>query len=162
MSRWLPHPRMSAALAVTWLLLQQTMAPGHVLLGLVLAIALPLATRSFLRPAAVRIGRPVAIARLGLVVLVDIVRSNLEVARRVIGDEDAIRPGYVRVPLCLDDPHAIAALAGIVTMTPGTLSAEITADRRELVVHCFHLDDPAAVVAAIRDRYEAPLKEIFR
>lgn len=162
MSRWLPRPLVSLAIVAAWLLLNQTLAPGHLVLAVLLAVALPLATRAFAQPAPVRLGRPFLVVRLALRVLADIVRSNIDVARRVLGDEDAIRPGYVRVPLALEDPHAIAALAGIVTMTPGTLSAEVTADRRELVVHCFHLDDPADVVASIRERYEAPLLEIFR
>jgi multicomponent K+:H+ antiporter subunit E len=86
------------------------------------------------------------------------------VARRVLGPVDRIQPRFVWVPLSLTEPHAIATLAGIITMTPGTLSSEVTDDRRHLLVHALHCPDDeaaAALVADILHRYEAPLKEIF-
>jgi multicomponent K+:H+ antiporter subunit E len=79
----------------------------------------------------------------------------------VLGPESAIRPGWLTVPLDLTDPHAITVLAGIITMTPGTLTADIAADGSHLVVHAFHVTDAEAIVGAIKRRYEAPLKEIF-
>jgi len=95
-------------------------------------------------------------------VLKDIVTSNIEVARLILGRESAIRPDYVWVPLSLTDTHGIVVLAGIVTMTPGTLSADLSPDRSQLLVHAFNIDDPAALIATIKARYEAPLMEIFR
>ncbi|MFY7941343.1 MAG: Na+/H+ antiporter subunit E, partial [Burkholderiaceae bacterium] len=71
-------------------------------------------------------------------------------------------PAFVWVPLTITDPHGIVALAGIITMTPGTLSADLSADRRHLLVHAFNVDDEAALIAAIKTRYEEPLLEIFR
>ena len=52
-------------------------------------------------------------------------------------------------------------LAGIVTMTPGTVSADLSDDRRTLLVHGLAIDDEAALIRSIKTRYEAPLKEIF-
>jgi multicomponent K+:H+ antiporter subunit E len=150
----------SAALLVVWLLLNGTLAAGHVLLGAFLAWLLPLVTTPFAN-AHPRIRRPLAIARLALVVLRDIVVANVEVARRVLGPERRLSPGFVRIPLTVTDPYAIAALANIVTMTPGTLSADIEPGNRHLVVHAFHLVDADALVADIKARYEAPLREIF-
>ena len=160
MRRWLPAPIMSAALLVVWLLLNNTVAPGQVVLGAVLAWAIPLLTGR-LAGGHPRVRKPLAIARLALVVLQDIVLSNVEVARRVLGPESAIRPGWLTVPLDLADPHAITVLAGIITMTPGTLTADIAPDGSHLVVHAFHVTDAEATVAAIKRRYEAPLREIF-
>jgi multicomponent K+:H+ antiporter subunit E len=114
-----------------------------------------------LRPERPRIRRPLVIARLAGAVLWDIVLSNIEVARRILGPESAITPRFVWVPLELTDPHAILSLAGIITMTPGTLSAELSPDRRHLLVHAFNVDDEAALVAQIKARYETPLKEIY-
>ena len=94
-------------------------------------------------------------------VLWDIVLSNIEVARRILGPERAITPGFLWLPLDLTNLHGITALASIITLTPGTLSAELSEDRRHLLVHCFNLRDAEATVAAIKQRYEAPLKEIF-
>ena len=99
--------------------------------------------------------------KLLLVVLKDIVMSNIEVARRILGPESKITPRFVWVPLDIRDPHGIAALAGIITMTPGTLSSDLTEDRRHLLVHAFNVDDEQALVASIKERYETPLREIF-
>jgi multicomponent K+:H+ antiporter subunit E len=158
--RWLPAPIMSATLVGVWLLLHNTAAPGHVALACLLGWAIPLATAR-LGAGHPRLRRPRAIVRLGLVVLRDIVASNVEVARRVLGPEAAIHPGWLRVPLDLVDPHAITALAGIITMTPGTLTADIAPDGSHLLVHAFHVTDAEEIVRTIKARYEAPLKEIF-
>ncbi len=82
--------------------------------------------------------------------------------RRVLGPESAIRPGFLRVPLDLTDDWAITTLAGIITMTPGTLTADVAEDRSYLLVHVFHVEDDYALIAAIKARYEEPLKEIYR
>jgi len=158
--RLLPAPLLSATLFVVWLLLNNTLDPAHLALAALLAIVVPQFTER-LRPEQPRVRCPLVIARLALTVLWDIVLSNIEVARRILGPEAAITPRFVWVPLDLGDPHAILALAGIITMTPGTLSADLSPDRRHLLVHAFNVDDEAALVAQIKARYEAPLKEIF-
>lgn len=157
MRRLLPFPILSGVLLLAWLLLNGASA-GHLLLGAAVAIALPLllARTTF---ETVRIRRPLVLARLGLVVLADIVLANIEVARRILGPEARIRPRFFWVPLDLERAPAISALAGIITMTPGTLSTEVTADRKYLLVHGFNVDDPEATIAQIKARYEAPLKE---
>jgi len=94
-------------------------------------------------------------------VLLDIVLANFEVARRILGPEAALRPRFVWLPLDIRDPYGIAALAGIITLTPGTVSSDLSADRQYLLVHAFNCDDPAALVASIKQRYERPLMEIF-
>lgn len=160
MRRLLPSPLLSLALLVVWLLLNNTLAPGQVLLGALLALGLPLLTDR-LRPERTRMRRPLRAARLLLVVLLDIVLANFEVARRILGPEAALRPRFVWLPLDIRDPYGIAALAGIITLTPGTVSSDLSADRQYLLVHAFHCDDPAALVASIKQRYERPLMEIF-
>jgi len=160
MKSWLPAPILSLAVFVVWLLLVATVEPAHLLLAAVLALALPLVAQR-LRNEHAHMQRPLVAARLGLRVLWDIVMSNIDVARRILGRESRIHPGFVWVPLDIVNPYGIAALAGIITMTPGTLSSELSADRRHLLVHCFHLEDAAATIAQIKQRYETPLREIF-
>jgi len=160
MKVWLPAPLLSATLFVVWLLLNNTLDPAHIVLATVLAIVVPRYTER-LRPDRPLIRRSGSIVRLGLIVLWDIVRSNLEVARRILGPEAAIKPRFVWVPLDICDVHGIFALAGIITMTPGTLTADVTEDRRFLLVHAFNVDDEAALIEQIKSRYEQPLREIF-
>lgn len=160
MKRLLPAPLLSLTLFVAWLMMNQSASAGNLVLALIFAVALPLLFRSFMVDPP-RIRRPGVIVRLGLVVLYDIVMSNIEVARRILGPESKIKPRFVWLPLDIRDPHGIATLAGIITMTPGTLSSDLTADRRYLLVHAFNVDDEQALIATIKQRYETPLREIF-
>ena len=158
--RVLPAPGLSLVLFVAWPVLNLSFSIGHLVLGAALAIAIPWFTEPFRdeRPRLRRIG---VATKLTLVVLWDIVVSNIDVAKRIVGPESRIRPGYVWLPLSIRDPHGIVMLAGIITMTPGTLSADLSDDRRHLLVHTFHLEDEATVIESIKTRYEAPLMEIF-
>lgn len=160
MRRWFPAPLLSLAVFVVWLLLVATLAPAHLLLAALLAVVLPLLAQR-LREDTAHLRRPLVAARLAMVVLWDIVLSNIEVARRILGRESRIHPGFIWIPLDISNPHGIAALAGIITMTPGTLSSELSADRRFLLVHCLHLEDADAAIAQIKARYETPLREVF-
>lgn len=155
-----PAPLLSLTLFAVWLLLNNTLEAAHLVLGAALALAVPHFTERF-RPDKPRLRAPLVAVRLSAIVLADIVRANIEVARRILGPEAAIAPRFVWVPLAIRDPHGVALLAGIVTMTPGTLSAELSADRTYLLVHAFNVEDEAALIETIKRRYENPLLEIF-
>ncbi len=160
LGKLLPAPILSAVLFIAWPVMNSSFSIGHLVLGALLAVVTPWFTEP-LRSDRARLRHPALIARLGFIVLYDIVMSNIDVAKRILGPEAKIRPGYVWVPLTIEDPHGIVALAGIITMTPGTLSADLTDDRRHLLVHAFNLDDEAALIDSIKTRYEAPLMKIF-
>ena len=164
MSRLFPSPLSSVLVFVVWLLLNGTLDPAHVLLAAVLAVAIPRFTAP-LRPDRPRIRHWGVALRLAVVVLWDIVKSNVEVARRILGPEGRITPQFVWVPLALKSPHGVLTLAGMITMTPGTISAEVSPDHRHLLVHALHVDGGEAgaadLIAAIKQRYEAPLIRIF-
>jgi multicomponent K+:H+ antiporter subunit E len=160
---WLPGPIISAALFVTWLMLNQSVSVGQMLLAAALALVIPLFTQR-VRVDKARPRAWGAAARLTAVVLLDIVKSNIDVARRVLGPEAAIQPRFFWLPLTIRDPHGIVLLAGIITTTPGTISADLSPDRTHLLVHALHCPDEAAAAAMAADikaRYEAPLMEIF-
>jgi multicomponent K+:H+ antiporter subunit E len=67
----------------------------------------------------------------------------------------------VTVPLELRSPEAITVLAGTITMTPGTVSCDLSADGRSLLVHCLDAPDAEEAVRQMKARYEARLMEIF-
>ena len=160
MKRLLPSPPLSVAVFVLWLLLVGDFSLGQLALAALMALLLPLLA-GLLQPERARFGRTRTILVLSRRVLWDMLLSNIEVARRILGPERALTPGFIWVPLDLQNIHGITALASIITLTPGTLSAELTEDRRHLLVHAFNLKDADATVAEIKARYEAPLKEIF-
>jgi multicomponent K+:H+ antiporter subunit E len=161
MKRLLPSPLLSAALFALWLLLNQSLGAGTLLMAAVLAVAGPLLTAG-LRPTPVHIRRPTVALRLAGVVLGDVLRSGLEVGRLVLSRRSRDIPsGFARVPLELRDPNGLAVLAMILSMTPGTAWAEVAMDRTVLLLHVFDLPDEAALVAHVKQRYERPLMEIF-
>ena len=160
MKALLPHPLLSAALAAIWLLLNTSLVPGHVLLGAALGIALPLLLGRVL-PTLTGVRRPGLALHFALRVLWDIVVANVRVAILVLGPKSRLKPGFVTVPLDLRDGGVATILAGIVTLTPGTVSVGIDEALTGLEVHVLDLRDHQALVAGIKNRYEKPLKEIF-
>ncbi len=163
MKRLLPTPLLSLLLFATWLLLNESASAGNVALGVLFALVIPLLTGKFM-PDPPRIKNWTTVIRLAAVVLRDIVVSNIDVAKRVLGPESSIASRFVWIPLRIRDPYGIVALAGIITMTPGTLSSDLSPDRQHLLVHALHCPDDAAQAALIADiqaRFENPLMEIF-
>lgn len=159
--KWLPQPLMSLSLLVIWLLLQNDVSAGHILLGAVFALLIPLVTAPFWQePAPIRAW--LAGIRFGLIVLWDIVVANVQVAGLILFRRPkSLTPQFLVIPLDIESPYAIAILAGTITMTPGTVSADLDPERSHLLVHGLSVDDPDEMIANIKQRYEAPLKQIF-
>jgi multicomponent K+:H+ antiporter subunit E len=160
--RLLPHPLLSALLLLCWLWLNNSVEPGHVLLGLALALGIPLFTRRFW-PDPIPVRRPLRVLEYAAVVLYDIVVANLEVAVLILGPRSRLAPAFVRVPLDLGSDFAATVLASTVTLTPGTVSVEIEdgPQGRVLIVHALRCLDAAALVRTVKDRYERRLQEIL-
>jgi multicomponent K+:H+ antiporter subunit E len=159
MKRILPHPLLSVVLFTLWLVTSASLAPAHIILALLLAIMIPLLVHP---SGAVRLARPWTALRLMLVVAWDIIVANVVVARLVLGSMDRPRPAFVEVPLDTRHPYVITLLASIITIVPGSLSVDIDEARTHILVHALDVDDPAHFIAEIKQRYEQPLKEIFR
>lgn len=160
MSRVLPHPILSTTLMVLWLLLVNELSAGHLLLGALLGWAVPLYTARFW-PEEVRVRRPLVLLRFSVVVLYDIVVANVTVARLILGPSERMQPAFLTMPLTLRSEVAISLLASTISLTPGTVSAFLSADRRCLIIHSLHTTEPDELIATIRRRYEQPLKEVL-
>jgi multicomponent K+:H+ antiporter subunit E len=162
MKRLLPAPLLSVSLVALWLVLNQSLSAGHLLLAVALGLLVPWLTAR-LRPGHPRIRRPDVLMRLILRVGIDVVASSCEVGWGVL--RSRWRPpngAFVKIPLDLRDPGALASLAIITTVVPGTVWSELALDRSVLLLHVFDLGDEAAFVARYKARYEQPLKEIFQ
>jgi multicomponent K+:H+ antiporter subunit E len=157
---WLPHPVLSLVLGGVWLLLQQSLAPVQLLWAGVLALVLPRLAHGFLGDS-VRMQAPGTMLHLAGVVLWDILVSNLTVARLALDPRAEPQPAWVQLPLTATDPTALALLATIITITPGTVSCVVDEPRRMLLIHALDCHDAPALVAQIRQRYERPLRRIF-
>jgi multicomponent K+:H+ antiporter subunit E len=157
----LPQPLITLAIVGLWLALAPTFSLGQLMLGALLGLTIPWATRNFW-PDRPRLVRPIASLALFVRVVIDIVIANLQVSRLVVGPLDRLDPAFIEVPLDIEDPFVATLLGSIVSLTPGTVSVEIERERKVLLVHALDADNPPAMVANIKSRYEAPLKEIFR
>lgn len=155
-----PHPILSAILFGMWLLLKGSLAPGTLVIGAVLAVAVPFFTRRFWpeRPEVRRFG---TLLRFLPVFLWDVLVANLQVAWLIVNVWRTLRPRWIVIPLDIRDPHAITTLANVISLTPGTVSAEVGPDRRTLLVHSLDVPDEEEAVAFIKRRYETPIGEIF-
>ena len=161
MKRWLPAPLVSVALLALWLLLNQSLSAADVLIGALAALVLPRLTAP-LRPGAGRMHRPLVALRLIAVVAADVVRSALEVAAGVLSARRRpLRARFVVVPLDVRNVQALATLALITTIVPGTVWSELAPDRSRLLLHVFDSADDASFVAHYKARYERPLLDIF-
>ena len=160
-NRILPHPGLSALLVAMWIVMVNSLSFGALFLGVVFGVLVPIITAPWWP------GRPEvrflpAIAYAG-VVLWDIVVANFEVAAIILFKPNRdLRPAWLVVPLDLTSPEAITVFAGTISLTPGTVSSDVSACGQYLLVHALHSPDPAADVAKVKTRYEARLKEIFR
>lgn len=161
MRRLLPHPLLSLAVLLMWLVLQSSLAAGTLVMGVVLALLTPFAMRA-LEPELPRVGSPRRILELVAVVLKDIVRSNYAVALILLGRRGPERvSGFVRIKLELRDRYGLAALAIILTATPGTLWVQYDAPTGTLLLHVLDLIDEETWRRLVKERYERRLMEIF-
>lgn len=160
--RYLPRPWLSLSLLLIWLLLNQSLAPGHWLFGALLGLLLPPLVLRLAPVPARRVRQPLRAARLLLVLLWDILLANLVVARQVLFQRSQLQPGFVYVPLQREDDELVAVLlAAMITLTPGTVGIRVEMAQRRVLVHALHLTDAEALVREVKQRYESQLLEIL-
>ncbi|HKL54742.1 MAG TPA: Na+/H+ antiporter subunit E [Roseovarius sp.] len=157
----LPHPFLTLMLIVVWQMLVNKLTLGNLLLGTLLALIIPVITSPYW-PNRPHLSSAPRIVEYILVVLWDICAANVQVAYVILFKTNAnTQPAWIAIPLDLRTPEAITVLAGTITMTPGTVSSDVAADGRSLLVHCLDAPDPDSIRDQIKTRYEARLKEIF-
>lgn len=170
--RWLPTPFRSVFLFIVWLLLNNSVSVGHLVLATFFAIFIPLLSFSLRDPQPLILKPGLAFKQL-LIVLYDIVVANLQVALLILGPTKKLRPAFVKIPIELTHNMPITILASCVSLTPGTVSAEVypikeslaeseKPTQRYLLIHVLDLKNEDALIKLIKQRYEAPLKEIFQ
>ncbi|MEC7259139.1 MAG: Na+/H+ antiporter subunit E [Pseudomonadota bacterium] len=159
--RIFPHPLLTVLLTLVWLMLVNRFSWNSVIFGFFLGLLIPFVIRPYW-PNMSRMRHPVKIAEYVAVVLYDIVVANITVAMLILFKRrDQLRQAWISIPLELRTPEAITTLAGTITLTPGTVSCDISDKGHYLLVHCLHAPDPDAVRDEIINRYERRLVEIF-
>ncbi len=156
-----PHPVLSVILVLIWLMLNNTISAGHIVLGSILAILIPWHTQRFW-PERVCLGKWSSIFKFSGLLVYDIIISNIFVSKLIFGKNADLDPCFLEVPLDIKHPLGISVLASTISLTPGTVSADLDQDRVVLIVHALHIKDAATEVETIKNRYEKPLMEIFK
>lgn len=157
----LPHPALSAMLLIVWLLMANSITFGGIMLGCVFALVLPKFTQPFWPDRPRMRFRGAFLAYLAIV-LFDIVVANFQVAWLILFRRSRdLRSRWLVVPIDLTTPEAVTMLAGTISLTPGTVSSDVSADGRHLLVHALDVADEAVEVARIKRRYEARLQRVF-
>ena len=160
MGRLFPHPGLSALLVIMWIVMVGEVSFGALLLGLIVGIIVPIFTAPWW-PGRPQVRFLPALRYLGIV-LWDIVVANFQVAAIILFRRNRdLRPAWLTIPLDLTTPEAITVFAGTISLTPGTVSADVSACGKFLLVHALDAPDPAGEIAKIKARYEARLQEIF-
>lgn len=159
MKKLIPHPGLSGLLLIIWVFVNNTFAPGHIVLGGVLAILIPYATAAFL-PGKIHFPHPLLLLRYLGTLLLDIVVANLQVALWIVQPNRKLQPAFIHYKLSLESPLAITVLANTISLTPGTVSCDVSPDQQHLLIHSLHTEDPKKVIEHIHTRYEKPLLEV--
>lgn len=159
---WLiPHPLLTLLLAIVWVLLQNELSAGMAVFGIILGVVIPWGTSIWWpdTPKGFRMGKMITYS---VLVLWDIIVANIQVAWIVLSVPNSkLKPAWIVIPLELRQPEAITVLAGTITLTPGTVSADLSSEGHSLLVHVLHTDDADAVRDDILNRYQRRLLEIF-
>lgn len=93
----------------------------------------------------------------------ELVLSAVRVAKIVcMPDISGLQPGIIAYPLTVDRDFEITLLANLITLTPGTLSVDVSEDRKVIYVHCIDVPDPEETIADIHDAFERKILEAFR
>ena len=159
--RLLPHPGLTILLTIIWVLLQNSPSLGAFVFGLLMGLIVPIITAPYW-PDRPRLKRPLRVLEYVVVVIWDILVANVVVAWTILFKSNrSINSIWVSVPLDLRTPEAITALAGTITLTPGTVSADLSSEGHSLLVHALDARDAGEVSDTIKSRYERRLKEIF-
>ena len=156
----LPHPILTITLWLIWLLLNNTVSPGHMVLGLILAVFIPLLTSGFW-PEKVFIKSPLTLLKFLIIVLWDIIIANIMVAKLILSGNENLKPAFFYIDLDIQTPLGISLLANTISLTPGTVSCDLSTDRRRLLVHALHVEDVSDAIKHVKQRYETPLKKVF-
>lgn len=160
MNRLLPHPGLSALLVMMWMVMVNDLSFGTLFLALVIGVGVPLFTAPWW-PGRPRVLFAPGLAYVGLV-LWDIMVANFQVAAIILFKPNRdLRPAWLTVPLDLTTPEAITVFAGTISLTPGTVSSDVSACGNYLLVHALHAPDPDGEVARVKARYEARLLRVF-
>jgi multicomponent K+:H+ antiporter subunit E len=155
-----PYPILAVSLVIMWMLLNG-FTLGHLVLGILVAIFASWAMAS-LRPEKPKLRKWYLLPKLFFIVLYDVAKSNIQVAWLILrGRKSGRKPGFLTIPLEIEDRTSLAILAVVLTSTPGSAWLEYDSYDKSILMHVLDLADEEQWIDTIKNRYEKLLMEIF-
>ena len=148
-------------IAFLWMFFYNTWTPSMFVLGYAIGILLLFAMQRFLRTE-IYLKKVVAIIRLLLIFARELILSCFTVLKAVIRPKINIRPGIIAVPTHLKSNWEITLLACLITLTPGTLTLEISPEGDVLYVHAMDAYDAEEIIHQIQNTFESAIMEVSR
>ena len=148
-------------LALSWAALAGEVTALSLAVGFVLGFVILYSVRRLLRPSRYfeKLGQCLRLA--GLFAW-ELLLANLRIAYEVVTPSHNMRPGVVAIPLDAETDAEITLLANLITLTPGTLSLDVSDDRRVLYIHAMYVDDVEELRRSIKDGFEKRVMELLR
>lgn len=162
------HPMLNFLLAILWCLLVETFTLGTFLVGWLFGAGVLWFSRRISGEHTVPLRywlqarKALALAKLLIFFFSEMVVANVQVAWIILRPRLRVQPALMRLPIELERDLSIATLAGMISLTPGTLTVDVSEDRRTLLIHCLNVDDTEATKQFIKQRFERPLRELER
>ena len=148
-------------LAIVWVAVTGSASFMNLVFGFLLAaVALGIVRSPY--GGVLYLGRVRRILALLLLFLCELAKSAWAVAMAVMSPKMDVKPGIFAFPLTVDRDFEITLLANLITLTPGTLSVDVSDDRKILYVHALDCSDPDAIRRSIAEGFERRIMEAFR
>ncbi|WP_210365726.1 Na+/H+ antiporter subunit E [Bacillus sp. REN3] len=148
-------------LAFVWMFLKTSYTPATFFVGYFFGLLIIYIFRRFFTSRFYLL-RVVAVLKLILIFMRELVLSNIEVLKVILSPKLDIKPGIFAFPTELKKDWEITTLANLITLTPGTLVVEVSPDNKILYVHAMDISDADEAIRGIKDSFEKAIMEVSR
>lgn len=148
-------------LAITWMFLTGNLEFMNFVEGFVIGFII-LWISKYASESSKYISRVPKVISLILYFFYELIVANLKVAYDIITPKHRMNPSIIALPLSVDKDFEITILANMITLTPGTLSIDVSTDKKILYVHSMYVSDPEKFRNEIKNGFERRLMEITR
>jgi multicomponent Na+:H+ antiporter subunit E len=148
-------------LALIWASVTGTFTPANVFVGFVLAYLVLLVMRRALGPTTYFLKVRLSV-NFVIFFIWELTLANLRVAYDVLTPRHHMRPAIIGIPLDARTDAEITLLANLISLTPGTLSLDVSNDRRTLYLHAMYVEDVEKLRRQIKNDYERRVLELLR
>jgi len=148
-------------IGVIWMFLSESYSLASFLVGFVIGALLLLLLNRFI-PDSYYFKHVKAIGYLIFLFIKELIMANIEVLKWVYKPKLNFEPGIIALPIDVKKNWEITLLANLITLTPGTLSVDVSRDQRFIYIHAIDLPDVNETIVGIKDTFEKAIREVTR